>query len=126
MGDEFDENGTESVEKEKSKKPKYIPEELPAVRGMERLKGTVNVNDCLAAFTDPELLEGDNKYRCKHCTRLDLEEKRKNGQLQHILAQCNGQQNEKESKEEDDLNGQESDDEDQSENEQSEDLENTE
>lgn len=87
------------------KKKKYVPEELPAIRGMDRLKGEVNLMDCLAAFTDPELLEGSEKYGCRNCTKIDLLEKRENNELKDIMDKANGQQTtekDKEEKDEDD------------------------
>ncbi|ETO26808.1 hypothetical protein RFI_10326 [Reticulomyxa filosa] len=41
-------------------------------RGFERLKGNCSIFDCLAAFTDAELLHGSNKYQCRDCTIAKL------------------------------------------------------
>lgn len=39
-------------------------------RGESRLKkGKLDLSDCLAAFTDPEILEGINAYGCEECTK---------------------------------------------------------
>jgi ubiquitin C-terminal hydrolase len=42
--------------------------------GFERLAGACTVEDCLFAFTDPDLLTGANKYGCSHCTQKQLEQ----------------------------------------------------
>ena len=38
--------------------------------GFERLQASCSLQDCLAAFTDPEELTGSNLYGCVNCTRL--------------------------------------------------------
>jgi ubiquitin carboxyl-terminal hydrolase 16/45 len=46
---------------------------LPDVtgKGVQRLgKNDVSLTTCLKAYTDPELLIGDNKYGCSNCARL--------------------------------------------------------
>merc|ERR1712228_751648 len=67
-------------------KNEFIPEKLPEIRGMDRLKGNVNLMDVLAAFTDPEILSGSDQYGCKECTRLDLEDKKSKNELDQIIA----------------------------------------
>eukprot|EP00494_Astrolonche_serrata_P031637 UN31906 len=37
--------------------------------GEERLRGNCTLEDCLAAFMDPEILFGENQYKCIECTR---------------------------------------------------------
>jgi len=48
-------------------------------RGMARLVEDCSVVDCLAAFTDPELLSGSDSYGCEACSRAQAEEQRRAG-----------------------------------------------
>jgi len=67
-----------SVDKKEDKKSS-IEEKLKQI-GANRLMGECSVTDCLAAFTDAELLQGDNSYRCLECTKraYQAEQKEKN------------------------------------------------
>jgi ubiquitin C-terminal hydrolase len=54
--------------KKKSKVSKEILESGP----YQRLKENCSLENCLLAFTDPEVLEGSNAYGCLNCTKKEL------------------------------------------------------
>jgi ubiquitin C-terminal hydrolase len=54
------------------KKKSKITKEVSVSESSQRLKDHCSLENCLLAFTDPEILEGSNAYGCLNCTKKEM------------------------------------------------------